>query len=70
MLSGAKREQLVAIARGMSIEAIAEPEPSWAIERALASGYRSIVVAGSLYLAGAAIEFLDAHGNKHRNDEK
>jgi len=58
--------QLVAIAVGMSIEAMAEPVPSRAIERALTSGYRSIVVAGSLYLAGAAIEFLDAHEGKQR----
>ena len=62
--------QLVAIAHRMSIGAIAEPEPPRAIERALASGYRSIVVAGSLYLAGAAIEFLDAHGDEQRNDQQ
>jgi len=51
--------ELVSIARGMSIEAVAESEPRRAIERALASGYQSIVIAGSLYLAGAAIEFFD-----------
>jgi dihydrofolate synthase/folylpolyglutamate synthase len=62
----AKATQLVEIAHGMSIEAVAESNPKNAIERALASGYRSIVVAGSLYLAGAAIEFFDAH----REDER
>ena len=62
--------QLVAIAHGMSIDAIAKPEPLRAIERALASGYRSIVVAGSLYLAGTAIEYLDAHGDEHSNDQQ
>ena len=62
--------QLVAIAHGMSIDAVATPEPAQAIERALASGYRSIVVAGSLYLAGTAIEFLDAHGDEHSNDHQ
>ena len=52
--------QLVEIARRMSIDADAEPEPKSAIASALASRYRSIVIAGSLYLAGAAIEFFDA----------
>lgn len=60
--------QLVEIARGMSIEAVAEPEPRRAIEQALASGHRSIVVAGSLYLAGAAIEFFDAHREDQRDE--
>jgi len=36
----------------------AEAEPFRAIERALASDYTSIVIVGSLYLAGAAIEFF------------
>jgi dihydrofolate synthase/folylpolyglutamate synthase len=52
--------ELVSIARAMSIEAITEAEPRRAIERALASKYQSVVIAGSLYLAGAAIEFFDA----------
>ena len=38
---------------------IAEPDPQRAIELGLASEYKSIVIAGSLYLAGAAIEFFD-----------
>ena len=62
--------QLVTRAHGLSIEAVAEPDPAKAIKRALASGYRSIVIAGSLYLAGAAIEFFDAHGDQKRGDEK
>jgi dihydrofolate synthase/folylpolyglutamate synthase len=62
--------QLAAIARGMSIDSATEPEPVRAIERALRSGYRSIVIAGSLYLAGAAIEFLDAHGDEKRNEHQ
>ncbi|HEX3068501.1 MAG TPA: folylpolyglutamate synthase/dihydrofolate synthase family protein [Thermoanaerobaculia bacterium] len=61
---------LVAIAQRMSIDAAAEPDPSRAIARALASGYRSIVVAGSLYLAGAAIGFFDAHGKEQGGDQK
>jgi dihydrofolate synthase/folylpolyglutamate synthase len=60
--------QLVEIARGMSIDAGAESSPREAIERALASGNRSIVIAGSLYLAGAAIEFFDAH-RKNQHDQ-
>ncbi|MEA2239377.1 MAG: dihydrofolate synthase / folylpolyglutamate synthase [Thermoanaerobaculia bacterium] len=62
--------QLVARAQGLSIDAVAEPEPAKAIKRALASGYRSLVIAGSLYLAGAAIEFFDAHRDQKRRDEK
>lgn len=61
-------QQLVAIARGMSIDAVAEQEPWHAFERALASRYQSIVITGSLYLAGAAIEFLDTHGNEQRDE--
>jgi dihydrofolate synthase / folylpolyglutamate synthase len=53
--------QLVEIARGMSLNAVAEPDPRRAIERALQSRHQSVVIAGSLYLAGAAIEFFDAH---------
>lgn len=62
--------QLVAIANEMSIDSVAEPDPARAIERALRSGYRSIVVAGSLYLAGAAIEFLDAHSDQKRDEHQ
>jgi dihydrofolate synthase/folylpolyglutamate synthase len=39
--------------------AIAEADPAVAIAKALASHYSSIVIAGSLYLAGSAIEFFD-----------
>jgi dihydrofolate synthase/folylpolyglutamate synthase len=39
--------------------AVAEANPHFAIERALASDYSSIVIAGSLYLAGAAIEYFE-----------
>jgi len=62
--------QLVEIARGMSIDAVAESEPKRAIARALASRDQSIVIAGSLYLAGAAIEFLDAQREEKSNDQK
>ena len=62
--------QLVEIARGMSIDAVAEPEPRLAIARALASRGQSIVIAGSLYLAGAAIEFFDAQREEQSNHQK
>ena len=45
---------------------VAEAEPFQAIERALASDYSSIVIAGSLYLAGAAIEFFSRGGAETR----
>ncbi|HXH93726.1 MAG TPA: folylpolyglutamate synthase/dihydrofolate synthase family protein [Thermoanaerobaculia bacterium] len=61
---------LVARAQRMSVDATAEPDPSRAIARALASGYRSIVIAGSLYLAGTAIDFFDAHGDEQRSEQK
>lgn len=62
--------QLVEIARRMSIEAVAEPKPKRAIARALASRNHSIVIAGSLYLAGAAIEFFDAQSEEQSNHKK
>jgi dihydrofolate synthase/folylpolyglutamate synthase len=49
--------ELAKLAHG--IPSIAEPDPKRALGRALVSTQRSIVVAGSLYLAGAAIEFLE-----------
>lgn len=56
-------------ARKMGIRAIAEKDPKAALQRALESGERSIFVGGSLYLAGAAIEFFDALRDE-RNAEK
>jgi dihydrofolate synthase/folylpolyglutamate synthase len=60
----ADAESLAEKARAMGIDAVAEPEPRAALQRALASGERSIFVGGSLYLAGAAIEYLDALGDE------
>jgi dihydrofolate synthase/folylpolyglutamate synthase len=50
--------------------AIAEADVRQAIERALASDYSSIVIAGSLYLAGAAIEFFSRGGAETRREEE
>jgi dihydrofolate synthase / folylpolyglutamate synthase len=57
--------RLADMARG---KGIAEPDPPRAIERALASNYKSIVIAGSLYLAGAAIEFFSRGGAETRRE--
>jgi dihydrofolate synthase/folylpolyglutamate synthase len=57
----AHAEELATLARGMGIEAIVEPEPRRAFERALASSGQSVFVGGSLYLAGAAIEYFDGY---------
>lgn len=54
---------LANLARSRGLEAIVETDPREALRRALASRHRSIVIAGSLYLAGAAIETLDAQGD-------
>ncbi len=57
-------EALLAAAQRLGVNAVAETNPRDALRRALASDYRSIFVGGSLYLAGAAIEYLDgAHGS-------
>ncbi|HEV7572993.1 MAG TPA: folylpolyglutamate synthase/dihydrofolate synthase family protein [Thermoanaerobaculia bacterium] len=49
--------------------AVAEADVRQAIERALASDYSSIVIAGSLYLAGAAIDFFSRGGAETRREE-
>jgi dihydrofolate synthase/folylpolyglutamate synthase len=55
----ARAAELAELARGMDIDAVAEPDPRRALDRALASRGQSLFVGGSLYLAGAAIEYLD-----------
>jgi dihydrofolate synthase/folylpolyglutamate synthase len=56
----ARAEDLSAIADSMNVEALAEREPIQAFEKARRSVQRAILIGGSLYLAGAAIEFFDA----------
>lgn len=53
-------EVLAELARGFGAEAVVEPDPDAAIRKALASDARSVLVAGSLYLAGSAIALLDS----------
>jgi dihydrofolate synthase/folylpolyglutamate synthase len=55
----ASAASLVALAAALGVPASAEPDPSAAIERALAGASRSVVIAGSLYLAGAALAHFD-----------
>ncbi|HVS33571.1 MAG TPA: folylpolyglutamate synthase/dihydrofolate synthase family protein [Thermoanaerobaculia bacterium] len=50
---------LAAMARETGITAEAIPDPRAAIKRALRSAPGPVFVGGSLYLAGAAVEFLD-----------
>ena len=49
--------------------AVAEADPRRAIKKALTSDYSSIVIAGSLYLAGAAIEFFHAEARGRGESE-
>ncbi|HVR37592.1 MAG TPA: folylpolyglutamate synthase/dihydrofolate synthase family protein [Thermoanaerobaculia bacterium] len=64
----ADAETLAARARSRGIEAIAEKDPRKAIELALASNTRSIFIGGSLYLAGAAIDFFAVRSG-HDDDQ-
>ena len=58
--------RLAQMAREMGIDSAAEPDPRRALGRALVSPQRSIFVGGSLYLAGAAIDFLDKQNGESR----
>jgi dihydrofolate synthase/folylpolyglutamate synthase len=64
----ASAADLASMARARGIVAEAEREPSGAIEQALHSGERTIFIGGSLYLAGAAIQFFDAQ-REERSEE-
>ena len=66
----ASARELKAIAEVMGVNAEAEPVPSRAFQRALRSSERSIFIGGSLYLAGAAIEFFDAQRDRRRKQKK
>jgi dihydrofolate synthase / folylpolyglutamate synthase len=57
---------LAAIAKQLGIRASAIAEPDAAIEKALASDARTIFIAGSLYLAGAAIAYLDRKASEEK----
>jgi dihydrofolate synthase/folylpolyglutamate synthase len=61
---------LAALARSRGIEAYAEAQPQRAIERALRSGQRTIFIGGSLYLAGAAVQYFDAQREERAEKEQ
>ena len=61
----ANASELAALAQ---VRTFAEPDPRRAFDRALRAGYESIFIGGSLYLAGAAIEYFDA--KRGRGDHK
>jgi dihydrofolate synthase/folylpolyglutamate synthase len=52
---------LASLAQSRGIEAEALPSVAEALEAAMAAPEATVVVCGSLYLAGAALEFLDRH---------
>ena len=60
-------DELVRLAGG---NAVAIPEPRRALNRAMRSRYRTIFVCGSLYLAGAAIEYFDAKRARRGHKKK
>jgi dihydrofolate synthase/folylpolyglutamate synthase len=62
--------KLAAIARRLGIESEVAPRPAKAIERALESDARGVVIAGSLYLAGAAVEYFDAQRQEQSDNQQ
>jgi dihydrofolate synthase / folylpolyglutamate synthase len=66
----AKAADLAAIARSMNIDSKAEPEPTRAFDAAMRSSLRSVFIGGSLYLAGAAIEYFDAKRERARQKQQ
>jgi len=66
----ANAEELASIAKQMGIDAQGEAVPAHAFESAMRSRYRNIFIGGSLYLAGAAIEFFDAKRNRGGKQKK
>ena len=65
----ADADDLAAVARAMNIESKAERQPSRALTLAMRSPFPSIFVGGSLYLAGAAVEYFDAKRKQARQNQ-
>ncbi|HEX9161974.1 MAG TPA: folylpolyglutamate synthase/dihydrofolate synthase family protein [Thermoanaerobaculia bacterium] len=61
---------LTRIARDLGVRATTIAKPEEAIEAALRSDERTILIAGSLYLAGAAIGFLDSLREQQHDHQK
>ena len=66
----ANAEELAAVALRMNVESAAEPQPARAFELAMRSPQRSVFIGGSLYLAGAAIEYFDAQRKRSNKKQK
>jgi len=66
----AKAAGLAAIARSMKIDSKAKPEPESAFDAAMRSSLGNIFIGGSLYLAGAAIEYFDSKRESARQKKK
>ena len=66
----ASAEEIVERAAAMGIDAKAEPNPERALQSAMRSRHRNIVVGGSLYLAGAAIAYFDKQGERAGKNQK
>ena len=64
----ASAEGLAARARVLGIEAKEEPDPKRAFALAMRSPHRSVLVGGSLYLAGAAIAYFDQHRDRAKKN--
>ena len=66
----ASATELASMAKDMGIDATAEAQPADAFRRAMQSRYENVFIGGSLYLAGAAIEFFDAQRDRGREKQK
>jgi dihydrofolate synthase/folylpolyglutamate synthase len=58
-MRGADPSELASLFEGAGVEVLTAIRPADALRRALAAPEKNVVVAGSLYLAGAALAYLD-----------
>jgi len=65
----ADADDLAAVARAMNVESKTERQPSRALALAMRSPQRSVFIGGSLYLAGAAVEYFDAKRKQARQNQ-
>jgi len=65
----ATAESLAIVARGLGVPSEAWPDVRQALRRAMEASPRVVFVGGSLYLAGAAIEFFDAQRKQERQQQ-
>ena len=65
----ADADDLAAVARAMNVESKTERQPSRALALAMRSPQHSVFIGGSLYLAGAAVEYFDAKRKQARQNQ-